>query len=120
MSAAQRRAEQLLKSAEALFTLGDYDSAVSRAYYAVFHVVRAVLRADELLPKTHKGLHALVQSRLVPSGKISPEDASDFRSAWSLRDLGDYAEEPVATEETAATVIADAHRIVAALAAPDA
>ena len=116
MTAAMHRAKQLLESAEALHRLGDYDSAVSRAYYATFHVVRALLRAEGLQPRTHKGLHALVQQRVVVSGRMAPEDARAFREAWALRDLGEYAESPVATEEDARTVIENARRIVAHLA----
>ncbi len=116
MSASRRRADQLLQSAEALFELGDFDSTVSRAYCAMFHVARAVLRSRGLTPKTHKGLHTLVQQRLVGDGSVRSEDARVFRSAWSLRDLGDYAEEPVATEQDARTVLEGAHRAVEALA----
>lgn len=116
MSAAQSRARQLLDSAEALFDLGDYDSAVSRAYYAAFHVIRALLQSRGFAPKTHKGLHALVQQHLVPAGALSGAEASVVREAWGLRDLGEYAEEPVAREGDARAVIDGIRRIVAALA----
>ena len=37
------KAENLVKTAKAVFAVGDYDSTVNRTYYAIFHAMRAVI-----------------------------------------------------------------------------
>jgi uncharacterized protein (UPF0332 family) len=40
-----RKAQRTIQSARLLLTDGDYDGAVSRAYYAMFYVAEALLLA---------------------------------------------------------------------------
>ncbi len=59
MTAAEKllgRADRYLVSAAALLELGDHESAVSRAYYAMFYTARAVLGVRGVTAKTHSGV----------------------------------------------------------------
>ncbi len=49
-----KKAKRYLASARLLLDAGDYDSAVSRVYYAAFHVAGALLDALGLAFSSHK------------------------------------------------------------------
>jgi len=49
------RAAQCLAAAEALVGLGLAADAISRAYYAAFHLVRALLFSRGTEPRSHQG-----------------------------------------------------------------
>lgn len=50
------KAKRFLKSAEILIKEEDYDSSVSRAYYAMFYSVEAVLLTKSIATSSHKGI----------------------------------------------------------------
>jgi uncharacterized protein (UPF0332 family) len=49
------RAEKYLHSAEVLIREKDYESAVSRVYYAMFYMVEAGLLTKNITFSSHKG-----------------------------------------------------------------
>ena len=48
------KAQQKLATARKLLDLSDFDDSVSRAYYAAFHAVPALLTAAGQSPTTHR------------------------------------------------------------------
>ena len=48
------RARKYLRSAELLLNDGDYESSVSRSYYAMFYCVQALLLTKGLSVSSHK------------------------------------------------------------------
>ena len=55
-------AREMLADARLMLERESYRSAVDRAYYAMFHAVRAALHKDGVdLPKTHAGLRSQKQ-----------------------------------------------------------
>ncbi len=50
------RAKKYLGSAELLLTSGDYESSVSRVYYAMFYSAQAVLLTKGLSYPSHAGV----------------------------------------------------------------
>jgi uncharacterized protein (UPF0332 family) len=53
-----------------LFTKGNWDDAVSRAYYAACHAAQAALLTEGQRGDTHKGVVILFGLLLVKSGKF--------------------------------------------------
>ena len=51
-----KRAMKYLKSARLLLENGDYESSVSRAYYAMFYSTEAILLTKDLSFSSHKGV----------------------------------------------------------------
>ena len=49
------KAKEKLKAAKYLLNGGFFDDAISRAYYAVFHVAKAILLLFNEDPETHEG-----------------------------------------------------------------
>jgi len=54
-----QKAEKKLSVAEKLYASGDYEDAVSRAYYAVFHAAQALLLTEGEQAASHKGVVTL-------------------------------------------------------------
>jgi len=55
------RAKKYLKSAEILLEKGDYESSVSRTYYAMFYSTQAMLLTKDLSFSSHKGVISAFQ-----------------------------------------------------------
>ncbi|RLA93522.1 MAG: hypothetical protein DRG69_06965, partial [Deltaproteobacteria bacterium] len=51
-----RKAEKFLTTAEHTLNIGDYDSCVSRCYYAMFFMAEAALLTKGLTASSHKGV----------------------------------------------------------------
>lgn len=86
------KAERYVSSARLLHDDGDNISAVSRAYYAMFFMARALLKQKNVAPKTHAGIVNQFGLHLVKNGSVEARYGSLFRQAQQLREMGEYAE----------------------------
>jgi uncharacterized protein (UPF0332 family) len=91
------------RTARLLLEAGDSDGAVNRAYFAMFHVARAVLaQLDEELARTKR--HATVIGRfgrhIVKEGGLSADFGRALSLAFDLRTVADY--EPVVVDASEA------------------
>jgi uncharacterized protein (UPF0332 family) len=84
------RAEQAFKAAEALVGLSLFADAVSRAYYAAFHYLRALLLARGVEPKSHSGAIHLFNLEFVRVGELSNSHNRLLGSLQRSRELADY------------------------------
>lgn len=111
-ASAQARARRYLDSAALLLNAGDYESSVSRAYYAMFYVARAVVRQRGARPKTHAGVMRQFSLLAVKPGDVSAAMAGRFAEAEDMRTLAEYAEARVLTREDAAATLTGARAFV--------
>lgn len=81
---------ETLSDAEAALVEERLRTAVSRAYYAIFHAARAVLWSRGLVPKTHKGLLQLFRQHLVQTGLADKQLGEVLHAAFEDRELADY------------------------------
>lgn len=102
------RAGQALESARALLALGLYNDALSRAYYAVFHMLRAALLSRGVDPKSHSGTLHLYNAELVKPGLVPPTHNRALASLQRSRELADYDAAVAFTEDDATAALADA------------
>jgi len=93
----------------------DPDSAVNRAYYAMFNVTRAALLKcgvpEGELPRTHRGLNSAFRQHAVLPGRIDAELASLLGRAEGVRLMADYTGKEIAAE-AAAELVKEAQRYV--------
>jgi uncharacterized protein len=94
-------AEEELRAADALLASGFPRVAITRAYFAVFHLARAVLFAHDLAPKSHKGVLHLINRDFVRTGKISVADARLLSQLQEYRSQADYGGFYIGDEATA-------------------
>jgi len=84
------RAEQAVRAARALLELGLYADAVSRAYYAAFHSLRALLLSRGLEAKTHAGAIHLFNTEFVRAGLFASSHNRLLGGIQRSRELADY------------------------------
>ncbi len=107
------KAEQKLRVAEKLFKGGDWEDAVSRAYYAAFHAAQALLLSEDLRADTHKGVVMLFGLHFVKTGKFNRKFAEHLTNLKDDREAGDYDAFTLINEQTAANALHEAQEFVA-------
>ena len=85
-----QRATRYLKSAELLLKEGDYESSVSRTYYAMFYAVQAVLLTRDLSFSSHKGVISAFGKHFVQTDIFPREMGRELNRAFEKRQMGDY------------------------------
>lgn len=106
------RADRYLDSAQALIQLDDFESAVSRSYYAMYYAARAALRSRSIEVKSHTGLINAFGHAFVKTGVIPGEIGRSIRELFEARQFGEYADEFVFTQLDAERYLAQAHAFV--------
>lgn len=101
------KADQCIKSAEALIAIDDYAGAANRCYYAVFHGMRAVLALEQKDFSKHSGVISYFRRTYIKTG-IFPVEASDIISeAFELRSDSDYDDDYDTTKEDAVDLLGE-------------
>lgn len=95
------RADEELRAAKALLAAGLHRIAVTRAYFAAFHMARAVLYSANLEPRSHEGVIHLLSLHFVKSGKLSVEDGRALARLQKYRGEADYGDAFVIDEAAA-------------------
>ncbi len=84
------KARRYLASAEILRQQQDFDSAMSRLYYAMFYAAEALLLARGHTFASHRAVIAAFGKLLVKTGQLPPELHQWLREAFDKRQLSDY------------------------------
>jgi uncharacterized protein (UPF0332 family) len=84
------KARRYLRSTELLIQDGDYDSAVSRAYYAMFYASEAALLKKEMTFSSHKAVISAFGQYFVKTGIFDKRMGRDLNVIFDERQLGDY------------------------------
>ncbi len=85
-----QRALKYLRSAEILLKEGDYESSVSRAYYAMFYSAQAMLLTKNLSFSSHKGVISSFGEHFIKTGIFQKEMGRELNRAFEKRQIGDY------------------------------
>jgi uncharacterized protein (UPF0332 family) len=84
------RAGRYLKSSKMLFEDGDYESSVSRAYYAMFYSAEAMLLTKNLSFSSHGGVISAFGEHFVKTDIFPRDMGRELNRAFEKRQLGDY------------------------------
>ena len=84
------KSEKFLITAEYALNIGDYDSCVSRSYYAMFFMAEAVLLTKNLVASSHKGVISLFGKHFIKTGIFDKEMGRALNDAYDERLIGDY------------------------------
>jgi uncharacterized protein (UPF0332 family) len=85
------KAKRFLRSAEVLLVDGDYDSCVSRCYYAMFFLTEAILLTKGLKASSHKGVISIFGEHFIKTGILRKELGRALNDTYDSRQIGDYA-----------------------------
>ena len=109
------QAHECLDSARREINAEAYKSAANRAYYAIFHAMRAVLAKDKFDSKKHSGIIAVFRQNYIKTGIFQAELSNIIRDAFDTRSNSDYEDFFVITKEETAEQIANAEEFLSAI-----
>lgn len=84
------KAKKFLNSAEILLKEGDYDSSISRIYYAMYYMTKSVLLTKSIEAKTHTGVINKFGEFFIKTKVFSKEIGKSLSNAFEKRLIGDY------------------------------
>lgn len=95
---------------------GLYDEAASRAYYAVFHAMQAVLLTKELAFSKHSGVKEGFNREFIHAGTFPKEFHAIMERLFRDRNIGDYSYDKSVDAEESERDIRDAEKVLKAIA----
>jgi uncharacterized protein (UPF0332 family) len=98
-----------------LYAKGEWDDAISRAYYAAYHAAQAALLTEGQRADTHKDVVTLFGLLLVKTGKLDKRWGKLLSKLKDDRETGDYDALSYLDEETARRAVREADEFVAAV-----
>ena len=110
-----QKAKEKLTTAEIDFNNERYDDSISRAYYAVFHAISALLLSKGLHYSSHAQVIGNFNKEFVKT-KIFPKTFTKIiQRLFEERQIGDYDIESGITKKEAKQNLDDASKIIAAI-----
>lgn len=109
------KAARSLVAAKTLLDAGDFDFAVSRAYYAMFYVAEAALLGRGKAFSKHTAIINGFYHEFVATGLLPKELHSDFHHAFENRNIGDYSWMDTFSEADARRLLQNAEAFLAAV-----
>jgi uncharacterized protein (UPF0332 family) len=108
------KGDRSLKAAKRLMKAGDFDFAVSRAYYAMFYCAVAVLLTKGLSFSKHSGVISGFSQYFVKPGILPKDLAKKLGDAFKRRQIGDYEFGDEVTNEVTEQTLNDAKDFIKA------
>jgi len=101
------KAQKYLNSANLLLENRDYDSSVSRSYYAMFYAAEALLLSKNLKFSSHKGVISAFGEHFVKTGLFGKEIRRKLQKAFDERQRSDYSFQAIISKEDAGQILQD-------------
>jgi len=109
------RSRGALHSAEALLDEKEYGDSISRSYYAMFHMAKALVLCEGEDAKTHRGLLNLFGQKFVKTGEIEKYVGNLIKELQEARVRSDYEYEFIPLEQDAQEALDDAREFTKVL-----
>ena len=106
------QAKEEFESAKLLFDKNYCKSANNRAYYAIFHSIRAILALEAIDFKRHKDVQAYFNKNYVNKGIFPKTMGRRISIASTMREDSDYDDEFVADAEKTLNQIETAEELI--------
>ena len=102
------RAGEMLKTARRDLDAGDYASANNRAYYCIFHAMRAMLALTGEDYKKHSGVISRFSEQYLKTRLLPPELSKIISMASIIRNRSDYEDFYICSIEDTMKLVSDA------------
>lgn len=109
------QARDLVRAAQVLHEAGEYKSGNNRAYYAMFHAVRALLALEGIDYKKHSAIISHFQREYIRTGLFDREYSDTLMKASAIRNASDYDDFYLASRDETAQQIENAEKFIAAI-----
>jgi uncharacterized protein (UPF0332 family) len=106
------QAREDLKAAKALYDLMFYKSSNNRAYYSIFHSIKAVLALEPIDFKRHKDVIAYFNKNYVRTEIFPKNIGRKISDASRVREDSDYDDEFIVKEEDTIAQIDTAEKLI--------
>lgn len=93
------QAKENLEEAEVLFNIDKYKGANNRAYYSIFHAIKAILALEQTDFKKHSTVIAYFNKEYISKGIFSKELGKRISEATFYREKSDYVDFYIVTKE---------------------
>jgi uncharacterized protein (UPF0332 family) len=108
-----KSAKENLTDAELALKANRYKNTANRAYYCIFHAMRALLISEGYDSKKHSGIISEFRKRYIKTGAISKEYSYIIKEAFDARIGSDYDDMFEVDKEDALKLINDAKSFLA-------
>jgi len=99
-----------LDTAQINYKAGKYDASANRAYYSVYHAIRAVLALDGIERKKHSGNISYFREHYIATNVFDRLYSEIIKNAEILRNEADYDDMKIISAEDACDIIEKAKR----------
>jgi uncharacterized protein (UPF0332 family) len=110
-----KKSEDKLESANVLFQNAIYDDCASRVYYAVYHVLVAVLYSKDLEFSSHSQTIGAFNKEFVHASIFPKYFTKKIKSLYDYRESGDYDVNSNITKEIASECLDTASEVVSTI-----
>ena len=111
------RAAEMMKTAKRDLAAADYASANNRAYYCIFHSMRAVLALTGEDYKRHSGVIARFSEQYLKTKLLPPELSKTISMAFIIRNRSDYEDFYVCSIADTNKLVSDAEAFLQTISA---
>ena len=94
-----------LETAQINYAAGKYDASVNRAYYSVYHAIRAVLALDDIERRKHSGNISYFREHYIATGIFDKTFSETIKNAETLRNEADYDDMKITTADDAQDIM---------------
>lgn len=101
-----------MEAARIMYEYKQYDDAVSRAYYAVFHAMTAALLSKGLVFSSHGQVIGAFNREFIKTGIFPVNTSSVVQALFDDRQIGDYGIISEINKTTARRHLAQANRLI--------
>ncbi len=95
------QSKENLEEAEALFQINKFKGSNNRAYYAIFHAIKAILALDQTDFKKHSSVIAYFNKEYISKNIFPRELGKRVSEARFFREKSDYVDFYIVTKEEA-------------------
>ncbi len=93
------QSKENLEEAEALFNINKFKGASNRAYYSIFHAIKAILALEQIDFKKHSSVIAYFNKEYISKGIFPRELGKRVSEARFFREKSDYVDFYIVTKE---------------------
>ena len=112
-----QRAREDLASAQNNYKNNDFRTANNRAYYAIFHSLRAVLALDGFDSKKHSGIISEFRVRYIKTKVFDYEISDMIGDAFEVRNKSDYDDMYIVSKQQTLVQIENAQKVIITVSA---
>lgn len=108
----RKRAYEELEVSKSMLLNHFYAASISRAYYAVYYAITAVLLERGIITKTHKQTGVEFRRHFIKTKQFDKKYSKILDELFNIRMISDYDAIPEIDEETAKHLVQEAYEFV--------